>query len=648
MEDDRYVIIANSAFISIKSAFQPVEVRFSVSKQRFGRGNSSILHCFSDHSANFVPETTFFVNTLTRISQAMPIIPDFTDQKTLEKYSSAFTLSDMEIFVFPDLLYSLVIANIMSPVIWKWRDEEWFEGISKKSSNFKINRIKQYIMDHYVFNLDLETWGLTDKETEINRFKGAIDIDILKRSNALFGYEGDKYYFDIDIRRHFGLDKYESDIIPYWKTETVEAMTAFRFRDSFDRGAGECVSLSALYAAALFIVGGIPLEQMYLMGTPLHSQNFIDINDGVLTNNRRIVSKKMWFNGTSISTRARRALEHEKITIVSHLSGYIHYLYETATINKAAYRHFSGKLTRFLTTQISAELFINFLRYHMKFKKCFQYRHFMNSRNYYIPMETIFEYEHSTRHVFSESGSEALLQEIDDEEFSIVPLPDLLVLQEIITYLQQNKESTVIDLMKFSLEEAKGSKEFTKETIKLLFSELGKFLKVEPKLPDTKKKFIDSETLNIHIRQDRAEIAELITRKSAENELALLSLYAYRDMGLIDWKPFLIAALQRNPVSVEGLKGKTADEAYQLVSGLTNESIYDAQRLAMPDETWNFGRGDGIEKALLLANFLVNALKIQNINLTIRHTQVLLECADGSYLFHSEKGIVNALSNISN
>jgi hypothetical protein len=576
----------------------------------------------------------------------MPITPDFTNKTTLEKYSSAFTLSDMEIFVFPDLLYALVIANIMSPVIWKWRDDQWFSGIAKKSPNYKINRIKQYIMDHYVFNLDLETWGLTDKETEINRFSETIDIDILKRSNALFGYEGDKYYFDIDIRRHFGLDKYRSDIIPYWKTETVEAMTAFRFRDSFDRGAGECVSLSALYAAALFIVGGIPLEQMYLMGTPLHSQNFIDINDGVLTNNRRIVTKRMWYNGTSISTRARRALEHEKITIVSHISGYIHYLYETATISKTAYGHFSEKLSMFLTTHISAELFINFLRYHMKFKKCFQYRHFMNARNYYIPLETVFEYEHSTKHVFAEAGNEALLQEIDDEEFTIAPLQDLLILQDVISYLQQNTESTVIDLMKFSLEQAKGSKKITKDSIKTLFTELGNFLTVVPQLPDIKKRFIESEVLNINVRQDRFEIVELINRKSSENEMALLSLYAYRDMGRTDWRPFLIAALNRNPVSLEGLKGKTADEAFQLISGMPNESIYDGQRLALPDEVWNFGRGDGIEKAILLANFLVNELKLKNINLGIENTVVHLECGDMKFLFHSEKGIIKSVHGI--
>jgi hypothetical protein len=40
-------------------------------------------------------------------------------------------------------------------------------------------------------------------------------------------YEGDKYYFDIDIRKHFGIDKYKSNVIPYWKTE----MEAFKYKE---------------------------------------------------------------------------------------------------------------------------------------------------------------------------------------------------------------------------------------------------------------------------------------------------------------------------------------------------------------------------------------------------------------------------------
>ena len=158
---------------------------------------------------------------------------DFSDKKTLEKYSSAFTLSDMEIFVFPELFYPLVLSNIMSPIIWEWRNDPWFHGIEKKSFTYKTNRIKQFIIQNYIFNLDLGTWGLTTKDKEIERFKGFFDMDLLRQSNALFGYEGDKFYFDLDIRKHFGLDKFNTDIIPYWKTETVEAMTAFIHKENF-------------------------------------------------------------------------------------------------------------------------------------------------------------------------------------------------------------------------------------------------------------------------------------------------------------------------------------------------------------------------------------------------------------------------------
>src|SRR4030042_6680166 len=129
--------------------------------------------------------------------------PDFSDKKTLEKYSSAYTLSDMEIFIFPDLFYPLVLANIMSPVIWRWRDDPWFIDMPRKNFIRRANRIKQYIIDNYIFNLDLETWGLTEQEKETARSSDFFTTELLRQSNALFGYEGDRYYFSIDIRRHF-------------------------------------------------------------------------------------------------------------------------------------------------------------------------------------------------------------------------------------------------------------------------------------------------------------------------------------------------------------------------------------------------------------------------------------------------------------
>jgi len=572
--------------------------------------------------------------------------PDFSDKSTLEKYSSAFSLSDMEIFVFPELLFPLVISNIMSPILWAWRDDPWFKDLPKKSYNFKVNRVKQYIMDHYVFNLDLETWGLTQKDTEISRFKDFIDMDILRQSNALFGYEGDKYYFDIDIRRHFGLDKFTTETIPYWKTETIEAMNAFRFKESFTAGAGECVSLSALYAAALFVVGRIPLESIFLIGTPLHSQNFIDFNEGMLTNNRRIVTKKMWFNGTSISSKARRALENEKVTIVSHITGHIHYIYKNATINTTVYQQFSEKLKTFLTSELSSVVFINFLRYHMNFKKCFQYRHSKNVHDYYIPLETIFEYEHHTKHNFSEGPRDVLLNEIDEEEFSLTPLENRIVIQNVEDYLEKNNNLSIVEIMNYCIDHETSTKCNNEENIILLFNDLAKFLKVQPQLPSIDKQFEEIETLTINVNQSRQDILELVTGKSKSNELALLSLYVFRQMDDINWKPYLKAAMERNPVSLIGLKGKTVEEAYQLIIDLPNDSIYDANRIAQPDEVWNFGRGDGVEKAFLMANYLFNEMKQTNLNLMIDKSKVILESNKKKFNFVSSKTIAKQLNAI--
>src|SRR4030067_3741522 len=94
------------------------------------------------------------------------------DARNLERKSSAVTLSDMEVFIFPELMYALVLANIMSPRVWAWRDDPWFAGVEEMTPYRRITRLKQYIMDHYAFNLDLDTWGLTDQQREIERFPG--------------------------------------------------------------------------------------------------------------------------------------------------------------------------------------------------------------------------------------------------------------------------------------------------------------------------------------------------------------------------------------------------------------------------------------------------------------------------------------------
>lgn len=565
---------------------------------------------------------------------------NFTNKKLLEKYSSAFTLSDMEIFIFPELFYSLVLANIMSPQIWEWRELEWFRNIEKKNFNQKANRIKQFIMDNYVFNLDLETWGLTTKEKEIDRFKGFINMEDLQKSNALFGYEGDKYYFSLDIRKHFGLDKYNTNIIPYWKTETIEAMTAFKHKSEYETGAGECVSLSALYAAAMFIVGRIPLEDIYLIATPLHSQDFINCNKGLITNNRRIVTKNMWFNGTELSTKARRALENENVTIVSHISGYIHTLYKEATIDQQAYQTFGNSLSKFLEAEIKPATIGNFLRKERKFWCCFQYRYIRNKRPYYIRIEKIFQYEQGNKNSFTANSKPILLSEIDAEEFSVNPVNHRIIFNDLEDFVLENPKCTIDDVETFLLKTYAKSK--CKEIAKFCES-FADFIKITPNLPKQSKTYQDNSTLEITTEQNRTDILEYIVSKANSNALAHLTLYTYRDMDKTNWLPFLKAAFERNPVILESLQNLKIEKAYNKICKLENHSIYDGNRLAQPDEIINFRTGDGVEKAIALAAYINNLCKNQKIIIVIHGKNVELKSEYHEFVFDSHKNFTKEI-----
>jgi hypothetical protein len=436
------------------------------------------------------------------------------------------------------------------------------------------------------------------------RFRGWVDEDALAQSNALFGYEGDKYYFDMDIRTHFGLDKYEGDIIPYWKTETVEAMDAFRFKPDYDFGAGECVSLATLYAAALFVVAHIPLSDIYLMATPLHSQNFVDAGQGVLTNNRRLVTKNMWFNGSALSAQARRALENERVTVVAHETGCIHILFPESTIDPATYDRFSAKLRRFLQTPLTPEVLGNFVRHSTDLQRCFQVRWRNFGVDRYIAIEKLLAYESSFPYRFNDDTRERLMMEVAGEDFESRPLPGRMVLDDLEQLIKQEhidlSSQAGVDLL---VDRVGSGCLVAKDTVE----RLRHFCWTEPQLPKAAEKQFrrDQPSLGLRVGMERADVIARLESLRQTNELAALAFYAYRDLNRVEPGPFLEAALKRCPVSVAGCAGLSDDEVVATLRAMPDESIYDEDgRLAQPDEVWNYGRGDGTEKALLLANVL--------------------------------------------
>jgi hypothetical protein len=562
------------------------------------------------------------------------------DSEQLEKYSSAITLSDMEIFVFPELMYSLVLANIMSPIIWQWRELDCFKKLAGKNSHKKLMRLKQFIIDEYEFNLDLETWGLTSKDKEIKRFEKFIPPEDIAQSNALFGYHGDKYYFDVDIRRHFGLDKYNSDIIPYWKTETLEAMDAFLIKKGYIKKAGECVSLAALYAAAAFVVCGIPFEDIYMILTPLHSQNFIDINDGVLTNNRRLVTKTMWFNGTEISNKAQRALRNENVTIVAHSTGYVHCLYKDATIQKEVYQNFIQKLSSYLSTELSLNIFANYLRSHGDYQKYFQLCRDCHGQSRFLKAETLFHYEHGSNFRIADETHEKLLAEVSDEDFVSYEIPGRIRCDRLDEFIKEQK----VDVRNSQSKEA--LKKFIEPIIpdaQKFVDELADFVHVEAKLPLLDKNFVSSEPIKISVEQDREQIINYLQTIRRTNPTADLAFYAYRDMETCDWEPFIKAAVERNPVSIGAVESLSVEQVYAQLKEMKNSSIYDGKRLAQPDEAANYQIGDGLEKALFLANIIHARQPSENIEITIDSENVVLKCSK-KYSFLSTKDLKKHIS----
>jgi len=555
------------------------------------------------------------------------------DSAQLEKYTSAITLSDMELFVFPELMYSLVLADIISPVIWQWRQLDCFEKLQGKDSYKKLMRLRQFIMDEYEFNLDLETWGLTSRDKELKRFEKFISPQDIAASNALFGYGGDKYYFDVDIRKHFGLDKYDSDIIPYWKTETVEAMDAFRYKTGYTKKAGECVSLAALYAAAAFVVCGVPLEDIYMILTPLHSQNFIDIQDGVLTNNRRLVTKAMWFNGTAVSGKAQRALRNENVTIVAHSTGCIHCLYDDATIDRAAYRHLAEKLDSYLSTELTMPVFANFLRLHKEYQKYFQMCRDCHGQPQFLKAEILFHYEHGSNYRIADKTHDKLLLEVSEEDFVPYPLPDRLRCDQLEEFIKKENIDPRNQQGRTSL------RKYIEPTVpdaQQLVDELADFVYTEAKLPAAEKNYTPAEPLKISTEQSREQIISYLHQIRSNNTTADLAFYAYRDMDSCDWAPFIKAAVERNPVSVEMVKNMPLEDVYNWLRRMENNSIYDSRRLAQPDEVANYDRGDGLEKAFLLANVIRQRDPECDIEITADGSRVILK-GQKEYIFASAK-----------
>ena len=144
-----------------------------------------------------------------------------------------------------------------------------------------------------------------------------------------------------------------------------------------------------------------------------------------------------------------------------------------------------------------------------------------------------------------------------------------------------------------------------------------------------------------HSREEIIRTLSENRKSKIENRKSLiadLAFYAGRFLDSCDWKPFFKAAFERNPVSIELFRDTDLALLYQQLQTWPDESIYDGNRLALPDEVVNFQRGDGIEKALTM----VNIAKSRHIDVSWEQQagKVIIRHGQEKYLFTTLKQLI--------
>jgi hypothetical protein len=246
----------------------------------------------------------------------------------------------------------------------------------------------------------------------------------------------------------------------------------------------------------------------------------------------------------------------------------------------------------------------------------------------------MFEYEHNSKFNASPENRAQLISEIEGDEFHLSRLPGKILLndaEEIITDNLGKSLDVIEDMI------IKSNSFIPEKSIHEMFIDLAAFISIDPKIPDASKNYISNDVLDISTDDSRDDIIHKIVNHSGRSEASLLTIYAGRLMDRTDWLPFVKAALERNPVCFNELAGKSVEEISKVLAEMPNQSIYDNKRLALPDEVWNFGRGDGIEKAFLLADIIIQSDKSASISIVADNKKITLTYGNKEYIFESDK-----------
>lgn len=236
-------------------------------------------------------------------SPMMESIPDHT----LERFSRAVTLTVLELDVDRHALVpAYLIANLMSPALWRWREERraYAPNGQLLGANRRLKELERhfhrYTFTHFTDQPGGDPWGLlsfSDEEQRLgSEYVRHVRQEYDETLKGLLRQNPDSQFGQIVEQ-----DYYERGYFPRLRNEALEVMDAYSTISDDGRGSGKCAALAMLWAAALMVWGRFPPERIVLIGNRAHVFVFLHEENGHLFNNTKWFSRTRIHNASELS-----------------------------------------------------------------------------------------------------------------------------------------------------------------------------------------------------------------------------------------------------------------------------------------------------------------------------------------------------------
>lgn len=281
------------------------------------------------------------------------------DDASLDSLSTAVSLTVLEIDFLPQkLIPAFLLANLMSPALWAWRDEKKAadeDGVLYSPRN-RLNQIQRFFHRYTFTNIPGEPagdpWGLLNFDEEEKRFGREFIRNIRNEYDATF-----RKLLSENPHSQFGQivnEQYYTDgFFPRLKNETLEVMNAFASVNQEGKRSGKCIGLAMLWAAALVVWGRFPLDRIVITGNRAHMFVYLDEETGHLLNNTKWFSETRINNQSDLSEYARLVASNTETTFFYNPSlGMCHCTSRTSEIPHHRVSNIYSEISRFVSTPL--------------------------------------------------------------------------------------------------------------------------------------------------------------------------------------------------------------------------------------------------------------------------------------------------------